>query len=132
SFPFFVVQHPGPLNSLGRVQFLLLHQYSIYLHDTPANHLFNIEQRDFSHGCVRLERPAELAVTLLKEQLPNDTIIKYLSEDEKKIIRLEEKIPVHLTYQTAWRDKDDLLHFREDIYGFDELSMPVLRNMFSR
>ena len=130
SFPYFVVQHPGPTNSLGRVQFMLQNQYSIFLHDTPANHLFNIEQRDFSHGCVRLERPAELAVSLLKEQLPADTIIKYLSEDEKQVVRLEENIPVHLIYQTAWIDEKNLLHFREDIYGFDELSMPIFIRRF--
>ncbi len=127
SFPFFIVQHPGPLNSLGRVQFMLQNQYSIFLHDTPANHLFSIQQRDFSHGCVRLERPAELAVTILREQLPTDTISRYLSEQEKKVIYLEKKIPVHIIYQTAWVDENDLLHFRKDIYGFDRLSMPVLK-----
>ena len=130
SFPFFVVQHPGPLNSLGRVQFMLENQYSIFLHDTPANHLFNIEQRDFSHGCVRLERPADLAITLLKEQLPTDSITRYLSEQDKKIVYLEEKIPVHLIYQTTWVDETELLHFREDIYGFDKLSMPALQRNF--
>lgn len=130
SFPFFVVQHPGPMNSLGQVQFMLQNQYSIFLHDTPANNLFNIEQRDFSHGCIRLERPAELAVMLLRNQLPADTVIKYVSENEKKVVRLDEKIPVHILYKTAWVDENDLLHFREDIYGFDELAMPVMRKNF--
>lgn len=130
SFPFFVVQHPGPTNSLGRLQFMLQNQYSIFLHDTPAHHLFDIEQRDFSHGCVRLERPAELAVTLLRDQLPNDSIIKFLSEKEKRVVYLDEKIPVHLIYQTTWVDETGKLNFREDIYGFDELAMPLLERSF--
>ena len=129
SFPFFIIQHPGELNSLGRIQFMLQNQYSIYLHDTPADHLFDREQRDFSHGCVRLEQPEELALTLLQDQLPNDTIMKYMSEDEKKIIRLEEKIPVHLIYQTAWVDEGNMLHFRDDIYGFDEITLEQMQKL---
>jgi L,D-transpeptidase YcbB len=129
SFPFFIIQHPGPLNSLGRIQFMLQNQYSIYLHDTPADHLFDREQRDFSHGCVRLEQPEELAMTLLQDQLPNDSIMKFMSEDEKKVIRLEERIPVHLIYQTAWANDDNMLHFREDIYGFDEITMEHLQKL---
>jgi len=127
SFPYFIVQHPGELNSLGRIQFMLQNQYSIYLHDTPANHLFDREQRDFSHGCVRLEKPGELAMILLQDQLPNDSIMKYMSVDEKKVIRLEEKIPVHFIYQTAWANEDNMLHFREDIYGFDSVTLEHLQ-----
>lgn len=129
SFPFFIIQHPGPLNSLGRIQFMLQNQYSIYLHDTPANHLFDREQRDFSHGCVRLEQPGELAMILLQDQLPNDSIMKYMSEDEKKVIPLEEKIPVHLIYQTAWASDENMLHFREDIYGFDGITLEHLQKI---
>lgn len=128
SFPYFVVQHPGPANSLGKVQFMLQNQYSIFLHDTPADNLFNIEQRDFSHGCIRLERPAELAVMLLKNQMPADTILKYVSENEKKVVRLEEKIPVHILYITAWIDEEEFLHFRDDIYDFDKQAMAVLES----
>lgn len=130
SFPFFIIQHPGPLNSLGQIQFMLQNQYSIFLHDTPANNLFNIEQRDFSHGCIRLERPTELAVVLLRDQMPTDSIMKYISDDEKRVVRLEEKIPVHLIYQTAWVDVNNQLQFREDIYGFDKISMPELKRSF--
>lgn len=130
SFPYFIVQHPGPLNSLGQVQFMLQNQYSIFLHDSPANHLFNIEQRDFSHGCIRLERPAELAVVLLRDQMPADSVVKWVSEDEKRVVRLDEKIPVHLIYKTAWVDENKQLQFRDDIYGFDKISMPVLKRSF--
>lgn len=127
SFPFFIVQEPGPWNSLGQIQFMLENQYSIFLHDTPAGHLFDREQRDFSHGCVRLEKPEELALTLLQEQLPNDTIMKYISEDEKQVVRLDEKIPVHLIYQTAWIGEGNQIHFREDIYEFDRISLQYLQ-----
>ncbi|MFW6371335.1 MAG: L,D-transpeptidase family protein, partial [Bacteroidota bacterium] len=129
SFPFFIVQDPGPFNSLGEIQFMLQNQYSIYLHDTPADHLFNVEQRDFSHGCIRLEKPEQLAMILLNEQLPTDTLLSYISGEEKKVVNLEEKIPVHIMYQTAWVE-DNNLHFREDIYEFDKLSMKYIRSNF--
>jgi L,D-transpeptidase YcbB len=127
SFPYFIVQHPGPINSLGQIQFMLQNQYSIFLHDTPAGHLFDREKRDFSHGCVRLEKPEELAMILLQDQLPNDTIMKYISEDDKRVVNLEEKIPVHLIYQTAWANDNNMLHFREDIYGFDKMTLEHLK-----
>ncbi len=129
SFPYFIVQHPGPFNSLGEIQFMLQNQYSIYLHDTPADHLFNIEQRDFSHGCIRLEKPEQLAMLLLGEQLPTDTLLNYFAGEEKQVINLEEKIPVHIMYQTAWVENNNL-HFRKDVYEFDKLSMNFMRSNF--
>jgi L,D-transpeptidase YcbB len=129
-FPYFIVQHPGPLNSLGQIQFMLGNQYSIFLHDTPANHLFNVAQRDFSHGCIRLEKPEELALTLLRDKLPADTIMKYITDEEKRAVYLDEKVPVHIVYFTAWVEEDGMLHFRDDVYEFDKLSMAHFRKVF--
>ncbi len=127
-FPYFVVQEPGKTNPLGKLEFMMLNQYNIYLHDTPADHLFNESQRDFSHGCIRLEKPAELAGLLLKNQLPEDSIRKMLSGKEKRRIILRDKIAVHLIYQTAWAAKDGKIQFRDDIYDFDRLSLPLFRD----
>jgi L,D-transpeptidase YcbB len=130
SFPYFVVQHPGPQNSLGQIQFMLQNQYSIYLHDTPAHDLFDIAQRDFSHGCIRLEKPAELAMLLLEDQLPADTLTRYINEDDKQVVRLEDKVPVHIIYQTAWVEEDNMIHFRADVYEFDKQSISLLKRNF--
>ncbi len=129
SFPYFIVQEPGPNNSLGQIQFMLQNQYAIFLHDTPANHLFDVAQRDFSHGCIRLEKPEQLAMVLLSDQLPTDTLLNYIAGEEKKVVNLEEKVPVHIVYKTAWVDQGKL-HFREDVYDFDKLSMTHFRKSY--
>lgn len=128
-FPYFIVQEPGKTNPLGKLEFMMLNQYNIYLHDTPADHLFSESQRDFSHGCIRLEKPAELAGLLLKEQIPGDTIAGLLAAKQKKRVVLKDKIPVHLIYQTAWVGKDGEIQFRDDIYDFDKLSLPLFRDL---
>lgn len=128
-FPYFIVQEPGKANPLGKLEFMMLNQYNIYLHDTPSDHLFDESQRDFSHGCIRLEKPAELAGLLFKNQLPEDSIRKMLSGKEKRRIVLRNKIAVHLIYQTAWVGKDGKVQFRDDIYDFDKLSLPLFRDL---
>jgi murein L,D-transpeptidase YcbB/YkuD len=62
----YVRQKPGPKNSLGLIKFLFPNSNAIYLHDTPAKSLFNREDRAFSHGCIRVEKPVELATQILK------------------------------------------------------------------
>jgi len=117
-----IVQNPSTTNSLGRVKFMMPNSVAIYLHDTPANHLFSENQRTFSHGCIRLERPVEFANYLLKEnkEWDEERIRKSLTLDEPVIARLKEHIPVYITYRTAWATSDGLVHFREDIYGLDQ------------
>lgn len=126
-FPFSIVLPPGKNNPLGKLEFMMQNQYNIYLHDTPADHLFERYQRNFSHGCIRLEKPVELAEILLKGQLSSDSIRKMLAENKKRSVTLREKIPVHMIYQTAWVDPKGQVQFRNDIYGFDKLSLPLLR-----
>jgi len=128
NFPYFVVQNPGETNPLGQVEFLMQNQYNIYLHDTPADYLFNREQRDFSHGCIRLEKPVLLAEELLTDQLPPDSIREIISGKEKKRVNLRDKVPVHLIYQTAWVDQNGRIQFRDDIYDFDKMSLSLFRN----
>ncbi len=124
NFPFSIVQKPGKYNSLGRIKFMLPNNYSIYLHDTPANYLFDKTQRDFSHGCIRLEKPVELAETILEGQMTPEEIRKTLAAKKTENVVLDHPVAVHVIYQTAWVDDSGNLQFRKDIYGFDEISLP--------
>ncbi|WP_242919110.1 L,D-transpeptidase family protein [Pontibacter liquoris] len=122
NFEYMVRQRPGPKNSLGSLKFLFPNQYAVYLHDTPAGSLFSQTQRDFSHGCVRLEKPLELAKYVLQdmpewdEQRIRDTI----DTGEETWVTLPKKIQVYIVYFTAWVDENGEEHFRNDIYGHDK------------
>lgn len=114
-------QTPGPWNSLGQVKFLFPNSYSIYLHDTPSKSLFGEDKRAFSHGCIRLSEPKKLAVYLLrKNSLWNDQkITAAMKSGTEKYVTLEDKLPVFITYFTAWVDREGNLNFRDDIYNRD-------------
>ena len=126
NFPFFIVERPGNGNALGRVKFILPNNYSIYLHDTPADHLFNRSKRDFSHGCIRLEKPFLLAKLLLESEMTSYEIDRMLASNETQTVVLDKPVAVHLVYQTAWIDDFGELQFRNDIYGFDRMSFSLL------
>lgn len=127
-FPFKIVQKPGTHNALGHIQFMMPNNQAIYLHDTPADYLFDNDDRTFSHGCVRLEQPFELAEYLLKynNDWNVDSMQNALQEEEPVNVTLPEKWPVFLLYQTAWIDEDGLLNFRDDVYEFDALQWSLL------
>jgi murein L,D-transpeptidase YcbB/YkuD len=115
-------QKPGAKNSLGRVKFIFPNNYNIYFHDTPAKTLFDLTDRAFSHGCVRLGQPEELADYLLKDnpEWPASKIHDMMVNGGKNTwVKLKNKIPVYLVYFTAWVTKDGTLNFRDDIYGHD-------------
>lgn len=116
-----VRQKPGPWNSLGLVKFIFPNSYNIYFHDTPAKGLFEQQQRAFSHGCIRLEKPAELAQYLLQDQpeWTAEAIDEAMKADKEKWVPLKEPVPVFISYFTAWVDGKGLLHFRNDVYGHD-------------
>lgn len=120
NFPYRFRQPPGPKNALGRIKFMFPNQHSVYLHDTPAKSLFGRTVRTFSHGCVRVENPLGFAAALLKTQ-PAPTIERVereLATGRNRALPLAEKIPVHLTYFTAWVE-DGQVRFRDDVYGHD-------------
>ncbi len=121
NFPFNVRQPPGPSNALGEVKFMFPNPYAIYLHDSPERHLFNRTVRTYSSGCVRLQDPREFAYELLSRQ-SDDPQAKYhrvLNTRQLTRIYLDEKVPVHLVYRTAFTDVRGALNFRDDIYGRD-------------
>ena len=115
-------QKPGPDNSLGSVKFLFPNKYDIYFHDTPSISLFEKRKRAFSHGCIRLSQPYELAQYLLKDQeeWTGTDIIRAMGSGTEKWVKLQTKIPVSIIYYTTWVDSSGLLNFRDDIYGHDE------------
>jgi len=115
-------QKPGGNNALGRVKFIFPNRYSIYFHDTPAKSLFDRERRAFSHGCIRLADPFGLAQYLLKDKegWTENRIREAMNAGTEKWVTLDEKIPVFISYFTAFVDDNGLLHFREDIYGHDK------------
>lgn len=115
-------QRPGASNALGRVKFIFPNSYSIYMHDTPSQGAFALEQRAFSHGCIRLSRPQELAEYLLRDD-PDWTperIRQAMYSGQETTVQMKEKRPVRISYFTAWVDGEGLLNFREDVYGHDE------------
>jgi murein L,D-transpeptidase YcbB/YkuD len=118
----YVRQKPGPKNSLGLIKFLFPNSNAIYLHDTPAKSLFNKEDRAFSHGCIRVEKPIELATHILKndKEWDEQKVREAMNSGEEKWYTLKNKIPVYIGYFTAWADDKGEIHFYEDIYNRDD------------
>lgn len=126
NFNFYMVQKPGSFNALGRVKFMFPNHQAIYLHDTPAKHIFDMRRRDYSHGCIRIEKPIQLAADILKEQSSIEEIEEILESEETTAVVLEEEIMVHFIYQTAWVDDRSKVHFRDDLYLFDQMTLEKL------
>jgi len=128
-FPFLLRQDPGPRNALGRIKFMFLNKYHVYLHDTPARPLFEETQRDFSHGCIRIQHPIELAVYLLRNdpRWDRDALLAALDDAEDRSVPLPEAMPIHLLYWTAWADPDGTIQFRRDIHDRDLPLFTALR-----
>ncbi len=123
-----VRQKPGPNNSLGLIKFLFPNNNNIYLHDTPSKNLFKEETRAFSHGCIRLEKPVELANLILKEE-PNWTsekIEEAMHTNKESWYALRTKIPVYIGYFTSWVDSQGKINFYKDIYKNDDRLMEML------
>jgi L,D-transpeptidase YcbB len=114
-------QLPGPWNSLGRFKFMFPNPHNIYMHDTPARALFERADRTGSHGCIRLEKPAELAALLLGPQgWTPERIAAAVASGEQTVVTLTTPIPVYISYVTAFLGPDGLTHYRRDVYGRDK------------
>lgn len=117
----FVRQRPGPKNSLGLVKFMFPNEFDVYMHDTPATELFEKSRRDFSHGCIRLEKPADLAAWVLRDN-PGWTAARIqaaMKGDKTEQVNLTHPIPVLILYATVIVSEDGVVHFYDDIYGHD-------------
>ena len=120
-FPFKIRQRPGDGNALGRIKFMLPNEFSIYLHDTPSKSLFARSQRTFSHGCIRVARPLDMAAYLLEGQegWGPEEIDAAIASGEQRIVSLARPLPVEIDYRTAWVDGEGRLQLRPDVYGRD-------------
>ncbi|WP_181163686.1 L,D-transpeptidase family protein [Pontibacter mangrovi] len=119
-----IVQLSGPQNELGQVKFPFPNRLPQYLHDTPGKQLFQYPNRAFSHGCIRLEKPVELAYYLLKRGSGYTTkqIDKLWAQGRANhYVRVKKPVPLHIVYLTAWVDEQMQVHFRDDVYGYDAL-----------
>ncbi|HKV78765.1 MAG TPA: L,D-transpeptidase family protein [Candidatus Sulfotelmatobacter sp.] len=124
-----VRQKPGPSNALGLVKLMFPNEYNIYLHSTPAPELFAHSRRDFSHGCIRVEKPAELAAWALRGN-PEWTLerVRAAMQSGKNDVQvnLSTPIPVLILYGTAVVDDQNEVHFFDDLYGHDKSLEKVL------
>jgi murein L,D-transpeptidase YcbB/YkuD len=119
--PFSLRQDSGGKNALGKVKFMFPNRFNVYLHDTPSKSLFNKDLRIFSHGCMRVQNPLDLAALLLADQgWSRERIDATVAEGHERIINLKTQVPVHVTYLTAWVNKDGAVNFRRDPYNRDE------------
>jgi murein L,D-transpeptidase YcbB/YkuD len=119
-----VRQRPGPKNALGYVKFLFPNDFNIYLHDTPNHELFKEDVRAFSHGCIRVEKPAELAQWVLG--WPADKVRQEMDNPpDNKSVNVPHKIPVYITYFTTYIDNGQL-YFGNDLYNRDDKLVPIV------
>jgi len=126
-----VRQKPGPTNALGLVKLMFPNEYNVYLHSTPAPELFSRTRRDFSHGCIRVEKPAELAAWALRKN-PGWTLERVEREmqegSDNVTVNLTQRIPVFIVYGTALAYENNEVHFYDDIYGQDaELTLALAK-----
>jgi murein L,D-transpeptidase YcbB/YkuD len=132
NFPYVLRQDAGDDNSLGRVKIDFPNPYLVYLHDTPARALFERSQRTFSSGCIRVERPLELAELLLADPVRWDAAAIRAAVDAgtTRTVRLARKVPVLLIYWTADEDADGRVVFKRDVYGRDARLLRALDGRF--
>ena len=117
-----VRQKPGPTNALGLVKLIFPNEYNVYLHSTPSQDLFSRSRRDFSHGCIRVEKPAELAAWALRNN-PGWTLERVQqgmqNGKDDVTVNLMKRVPVFIVYGTALAYENGEVHFSDDIYGHD-------------
>jgi L,D-transpeptidase YcbB len=120
---FRVFQPPGRNNALGLVKFMFPNKHAVYMHDTPAKELFSRQSRTFSHGCVRVRNPMEFAALLLERDKgwSKDRINAIVAGGALTEITLDNKVPVHLAYFTAWVDDSGETKLFPDVYGYEKL-----------
>lgn len=119
-FPYHIRQSTGCDNALGIVKFEFYNPFTVYLHDTPNKGLFSFNRRYFSHGCMRVEKPIELAHLLLgRNRIAIDTLTAKgcLNQQSPKPVAVERELPVIILYSTVWYNKDGDIKFYGDVYG---------------
>lgn len=123
-----LIQRPGPENALGRLKFMFPNHHSVYLHDTAQRSLFGRSQRSLSHGCVRVEKPIELALALLGDQgWDAARLDQAFATAKTRRVDLAVPVPVFLDYRTAFVDDAGRLNLWPDLYGHDAAGITVFK-----
>ncbi len=130
-FPYMLRQEPGPSNALGQVKFIFPNSHFVFLHDTPSKNLFRRTDRAFSSGCIRVERPFELAALLLQDVPGWDRskIEAVVAAGRSETVFLPGPLPVLMVYLTAERIDGQML-FKNDIYNRDPPLLEALDSPF--
>jgi murein L,D-transpeptidase YcbB/YkuD len=128
NFPYMVRQNPGPENALGKVKFMFPNSYNVYIHDTPSRGYFARDDRAMSSGCIRIEKPFELAELLLADspEWPPEKIHTAMQQNRGQTASLKTPVEVLLLYLTSWTGGNGRVQFRKDIYMWDELIVKAL------
>jgi murein L,D-transpeptidase YcbB/YkuD len=122
-----VVQPPGPRNALGRIKLLMPNRHHVYLHDTPSKSGFTRARRTFSHGCVRVEKPFDLAALALDDpRWTTESLLAAARNGKTRSITLERPIPVLILYRTAVAEADGRVRFLPDVYERDPETVAAL------
>jgi murein L,D-transpeptidase YcbB/YkuD len=132
--PYQFVQDPGPDNALGLVKIMFPNPHLVYLHDSPAKSLYEREARTFSSGCIRVEKPFELAELVLADPTRwNQASIKTVIDAGKtQTVNLAKPLPVLILYWTAQPRPDGQVIFRSDVYSRDAATLRALDAPFGR
>jgi murein L,D-transpeptidase YcbB/YkuD len=130
SFPYRLVQRPGPDNALGRIKFMFPNEHAIYLHDTPSRDLFDRDSRAFSSGCIRVENPFELAELLLGRSGSRERLDALVAAGRSETIFLPKPMTVMLLYWTAEPDAEGRVAFFPDVYERDAAVIAALDSPF--
>jgi murein L,D-transpeptidase YcbB/YkuD len=129
--PYQFVQDPGPNNALGLVKIMFPNPYLVYLHDSPAKSLYEQDQRTFSSGCIRVQKPFELAELVLNDpQWNKESIDAVIATKETRTVNLKKPVPVLILYWTAQPRPDGQVIFRNDVYGRDAQTLAALNSDF--
>lgn len=123
-------QDSGPDNALGTIKFMFPNSYNVYMHDTPAHSLFKRNNRSFSHGCIRVSNPRQLALHILQHDDQGwsiERINALINAGKRTVVPLKKPFPVHILYRTVFVDpRDNTVHFYNDVYGRDTLLSQAL------
>lgn len=128
-FPYMIRQEPGADNALGWVKFMFPNTYDVYIHDTPGRNLFSKDERTFSSGCIRIEKPLELAQLLLSDNSKWDdaSIKKAMYSGKEQTVKLSSPWTVAIVYFTSWVDGQNHIQFRKDVYDRDKQISQALK-----
>jgi murein L,D-transpeptidase YcbB/YkuD len=129
NFPYLLRQDPGPKNALGRIKFMFPNAHSVYLHDTPNKRLFDRPERTFSSGCIRIERPVDLALLLLEgsPRWDRERLDQAIASGTTRTVSLPRRVPILLLYWTTLVDESGRIGFKKDIYDRDRAVLEGLK-----